>query len=941
MPSVSHDSLSFLIDGARTRATRLSIVGAAFDAALIDPARWAAELARLRHAGFNTVVIRVPWAMHEPTPDRFILDGACDLRRAIRLAGAEGLRVALRIGPCVGGSFARGGLPVWLRDLAGPNLRQMGPEFLARVTKFWRALAPQFVDLQATRNGPGEPRPVVAVGIEDDWRSLDGEVGEPYFSALVRYAREVGIDVPLFTANKGWYTHEGVIDAWRGATDIARTVDELRELHPSMPPLLLFDAGTPAASVAAASVAARSDFACEVVAMRHLGATSARGLAQTAPQDLFPLRRSLVFATSFAEHLASMLPVERAIGPAGAMRTTLEAADGARIEVTVDDGRPAAPARRNGRTSSKDDRKAATNGSNGSNEVPRAAGAREIAQEPAPTPRVDFRASNLPIGASRLEQCGGSLVALFGDIVVVAAAARTKVPVKIDGSAVQLAAPADGGAPKVTRVRGLRMALVTLEMAQGVGLANEGIEFVDRDGVVVARIARDGSVERAKAHATKSTMRSTMRSTGRSTGRSTERASRIPLVEAGTLVEAGFLDGTHPRFARVAQPRSLGAYGLASMHGFYCARFRPPSAKGREVLGSSQGGIASERRSLLRARGNGKDVVWVLESRADMLHASGGHRDERIGAFGPLFETVALKGVKAQLVETPDFDATRIGRFAWGYDARGGTPGRRTVRWTFAARTRPVIVRLPEAWTLEGHDALGHALRLNGELLDVDLRGRTEIVLDGARLSPMRPAPTAKGEKPAKGRNVKLVPGENELVIDLAGDVAIDDAMLRGLLKETRLLDAVADVAAEWSFARVEPPASWSLAAPAGRRAQGGGTSRSAGTMADAASGAPAWFRWTFRIERVPTAGEAADQTVDDTIELAVEHAPGSVATILVNGATVMVLDGASGARIGTAKRPLLRRTLVLPSSMLRSGENEILAFEPDGARPMVSLHVC
>jgi len=222
MPAVSYDSLSFLLDGARTKATRLSISGAAFDATLIDPVRWATELARLRHAGFNTVVIRVPWALHEPTPDRFVFEGACDVRSAIRLAGAEGLRVILRIGPCVGGSFARGGLPGWLRDRVGPGVREASPEFLARVTKFWRAVAPQFVDLQASRTGGGEPRPVIAVGVEDDWRCLDGDVGEAYFGALVRYAREIGIDVPLVTANNGWYTHEGAIDAWRGAVDVAR-----------------------------------------------------------------------------------------------------------------------------------------------------------------------------------------------------------------------------------------------------------------------------------------------------------------------------------------------------------------------------------------------------------------------------------------------------------------------------------------------------------------------------------------------------------------------------------------------------------------------------------------------------------------------------------------------------------------------------------------------
>ena len=124
MPSVSFDSLSFLLDGARSRASRVTVAAANFDATLVDPIAWEATLGELRHAGFNAVVIRVPWALHEPTPDRFVFNGACDLRRAIELAAAAGLKVMLRIGPCVGGTFARGGLPAWLRDTVGPRLRE-------------------------------------------------------------------------------------------------------------------------------------------------------------------------------------------------------------------------------------------------------------------------------------------------------------------------------------------------------------------------------------------------------------------------------------------------------------------------------------------------------------------------------------------------------------------------------------------------------------------------------------------------------------------------------------------------------------------------------------------------------------------------------------------------------------------------------------------------
>lgn len=77
-------------------------------------------------------------------------------------------------------------------------------------------MADEFVDLQATRisSGNRSPRPVIAVGIEDDWRCLDAKVGDAYFASLVRFAREVGVEVPLFTANSCWYAHDGMIDGW-------------------------------------------------------------------------------------------------------------------------------------------------------------------------------------------------------------------------------------------------------------------------------------------------------------------------------------------------------------------------------------------------------------------------------------------------------------------------------------------------------------------------------------------------------------------------------------------------------------------------------------------------------------------------------------------------------------------------------------------------------
>ena len=99
MPSVTYDSSSFIITTSRAVARRIVVVAAAFDSALTDPSTWATSCAALRASGFNTIVVRVPWSLHEPTPDRFDFTGSRDIRRLCLEAATAGLHVILRIGP--------------------------------------------------------------------------------------------------------------------------------------------------------------------------------------------------------------------------------------------------------------------------------------------------------------------------------------------------------------------------------------------------------------------------------------------------------------------------------------------------------------------------------------------------------------------------------------------------------------------------------------------------------------------------------------------------------------------------------------------------------------------------------------------------------------------------------------------------------------------------
>jgi hypothetical protein len=876
MPSVSYDSKSFFLDGAKSGIRRLALVGASLEPAVLAPAEWTPNLRALRRAGCNSVAVRVPWSLHEPTADRFDFEGPLDLRRFIVEAGAADLKVVLRIGPCVGGTLARAGLPAWVPELAGDSIRDAAPAFMQRVTRWWRRLVREWIDLQATRNGSSAERPVVAVGIENDWHSLDEEVGARYFGDLVRYAREFGVEVPLVSVNNCWFMREGVVDAWRmGARGgCARTALELREVQPDAPPVIVGLAH--AASEVAGAIASRADFFVEVFGGTHATATAALGAAEMPMKGVGSLQRLLVFASTFGPLLAGLVPDP--------------APDG--------DGRS----------------------------VLRGPGAERVFVTPSKTASgIAFHAADIAINGARLERCTGSLVALAGDLLVVAGRPRTKIRVRVDGSESVLTVPVDGRAPKVTRVRGLRIAVVPSSLADGVAIAADGFEFADSAGTPVASVTADGRVVRHKP---------VVRAKSAARGRS------VKLGSFEMLAEPGLFDGSHPRFASTAAPRALGAYGVDSLHGYYRARLKPRAGSRRMLalpfarLGSGRVAIdgtaqacgSSPLFDLAPAKGP-RCIVAEVRAPGFAMDAApaGSHGELRAGVFGPLVDLAPLKGVRSEFVSMPAFDATRMGRFVLGYDMRD--PARaapRTLRWTFPPRTTPVVMRFP-AWWVEASCVAGgdggasrDALRLNGELVVAGQSAfSAELVwLDGSRLSPMRPKALAKGEKPPKAKAVRLEPGANEVVLDL--DHRADHGSgpdLERLRREVAFLEVRGEVAAEWAFARIAPPASWARAVPLPR-----------GT-APKATGIPTWFRAVFT--RVAAGGCALEAVFDR----------GACATVFVNGACVLGQDGASGAPRGKGAQARLVRRVSLAHGALEGGCNEIAVFSPDGRAPALALH--
>ncbi|MCH2174087.1 beta-galactosidase, partial [Myxococcota bacterium] len=224
------------------RGQRVHIIGGRAEYALLDQESWAPRLRALQGAGFNTVVASVPWGFHEVRPGRFDFTGSRDVAEFLRVAAEVGLWVVLRIGPNVGAPFGGGGLPGWLADVQNSDgktslQREADSEFLEAVTRWWSALGKQIVSLQPNGDHAEGPSagPLLAVQIEQEWLCGNEEAAQAYLGELVHMIREVGIKVPLLTANGFWQEVEGTIETWTNDVDDPNLFANARQLHVVQP----------------------------------------------------------------------------------------------------------------------------------------------------------------------------------------------------------------------------------------------------------------------------------------------------------------------------------------------------------------------------------------------------------------------------------------------------------------------------------------------------------------------------------------------------------------------------------------------------------------------------------------------------------------------------------------------------------------------------------
>ncbi len=243
MASITHDGRSFTINGRRR-----FLFGVTIDLGRHARDRWDAILDDAAGAGFNTVALRLNWAMHQPEPGRadgaFDFTGDLDAASFLRQVATRKMLAVLRPGPFVGAGYDAGGLPGWLVDGRADIARTGDPVFKNAVSRWITAVMRQVGSLQIL--SPGAGGPIALIQNEHAWFKGHDDLAQAYLGEVARFLREAGARVPILNANNLFASphegHWGELDAWvddHADKDPFVTLRQLHAVRPDSPPILL------------------------------------------------------------------------------------------------------------------------------------------------------------------------------------------------------------------------------------------------------------------------------------------------------------------------------------------------------------------------------------------------------------------------------------------------------------------------------------------------------------------------------------------------------------------------------------------------------------------------------------------------------------------------------------------------------------------------------
>ncbi len=155
---------------------------------------WERRLRLMKDFGLTAVQTYVPWNLHEPEKGEFNFDGNLNIKEFLELCQKIGIKVMFRPSGYMCSEWDFGGLPYWLLNDADMTLRTLGGTFFEHLKSYYKRLAPEFIPYLSTNGGP-----IIAVAVENEYGSFADDTD--YVKAVGDLLKELGVDVPLYTAN--------------------------------------------------------------------------------------------------------------------------------------------------------------------------------------------------------------------------------------------------------------------------------------------------------------------------------------------------------------------------------------------------------------------------------------------------------------------------------------------------------------------------------------------------------------------------------------------------------------------------------------------------------------------------------------------------------------------------------------------------------------------
>ncbi len=205
----------------------------------IHPSQWRDRLTKLKECGLNTVETYIAWNVQEPELGNFCFDGMADFERFISIAEDLELYVIVRPGPFICAEWEMGGLPSWLLNIEGIELRHYNEPFLKCVRKYFEMVFEK-IRPHLYANGGG----VIALQIENEFGGL-GQPDEEYLKWIKRTYEELGGDALYFTSDGTWSTclEDGSLDDILMTANFGsrteQAFDRLESLRPGEPKICM------------------------------------------------------------------------------------------------------------------------------------------------------------------------------------------------------------------------------------------------------------------------------------------------------------------------------------------------------------------------------------------------------------------------------------------------------------------------------------------------------------------------------------------------------------------------------------------------------------------------------------------------------------------------------------------------------------------------------